>query len=243
MTLPTAAEKAAVVEAMFDRIAPHYDRMNRLLTFGLDQKWRRRTLERIGVRTGERVLDVACGTGDFAEMCRACGAEVIATDYAARMLEHAGRRGLGGSLVRGDAMSLPIRSGAFDAVVCGFALRNFTSLPPAFAEMARVLRPGGRVGLLEVDRPHSAAIRFGHSLYFDRVVPLVGSLLADRKAYSYLPESAVYLPPWPILKEMLAEAGFTAIEHESAMLGAVQIVTAVRGMPASLPESPPETPQ
>ena len=229
MTLPAAHEKAAVVEAMFDRIAPHYDRMNRLMTFGLDQRWRRRTLDRIGIRAGDVVLDVACGTGDFAELCRARGAVVVATDYAARMLEHAAARGLGGILVRGDATNLPIATGAFDALVCGFALRNFSSLPPAFAEMARVLRPGGRIGLLEVDRPANAAIRLGHSVYFDRVVPLVGSVLADRKAYSYLPASAAYLPPWAGLRSMLAEAGFVSIEHESAMLGAVQIVTARRG--------------
>ncbi len=228
MTLPSLAEKAAVVEAMFDRIAPHYDRMNRLLTFGLDQRWRRRTLERIALRRGELVLDVACGTGDFAEMCRDLGAEVIASDYAARMLEYAGERGLGGLLVRGDAMNLPLRSGAFDALVCGFALRNFAALAPALREMARVLRPGGRIGLLEVDRPRNAVIRLGHSVYFDHVVPVVGSILADRKAYSYLPESAVYLPPWPQLAAMLADAGFTTIERESAMLGAVQIVTGVR---------------
>jgi demethylmenaquinone methyltransferase/2-methoxy-6-polyprenyl-1,4-benzoquinol methylase len=228
MTLPSPAEKAAVVEAMFDRIAPHYDRMNRLLTFGLDQRWRRRTLEIIALKSGDKVLDVACGTGDFAEMCRGLGAEVVATDYAARMLDHAGLRGLGGILVRGDATNLPIRSGAFDALVCGFALRNFTQLQPAFDEMARVLKPGGRVGILEVDRPANAVIRLGHSVYFDRVVPLVGSILADRKAYSYLPESAVYLPPWPTLKAMLERAGFTAVNRESAMLGAVQIVTGVR---------------
>ena len=228
MTLPAAHEKAAVVEAMFDRIAPHYDRMNRLLTFGLDQRWRRRTLERIALRRGERVLDLACGTGDFAEMCRELGAEVVATDSAARMLEHAGRRGLGGLLLRSDAMNLSLRSASFDALVCGFALRNFVSLPAAFAEMARVLRPGGRAGLLEVDRPGNAAIRAGHSLYFERVVPVVGSVLADRKAYAYLPESAAYLPPWPQLRAMLADAGFAQLHRTSAMLGAVQIISAVR---------------
>jgi demethylmenaquinone methyltransferase/2-methoxy-6-polyprenyl-1,4-benzoquinol methylase len=229
VTLPSAEEKAVVVQAMFDRIAPHYDRMNRLLTFGMDQRWRRRTLDLIGLRPGERILDVACGTGDFTEMCRARGAEVFATDYAARMLHHAGLRGMRGLLVRGDAMSMPLAGGVFDALVCGFALRNFAALQPAFDEMARVLKPGGRVGLLEVDRPANALIRFGHSLYFDRVVPLLGSLLADRKAYSYLPESAVYLPPWPRMKAMLESAGFTAVRRENAMLGAVQIVTAVKG--------------
>lgn len=228
MTLPSEADKAVVVEEMFDRIAPHYDRMNRLLTFGLDQAWRRRTLDRIGLATGQRVLDIACGTGDFAEMCRQRGADVVATDYAARMLDHAAARGLSGILVRGDALSLPVRSGAFDVVVCGFALRNFSSLAPAFAEMARVLRPGGRLGILEVDRPANGLVRLGHSFYFDRVVPLVGRLLADSKAYSYLPESAAYLPAWERLEALLTEAGFDEVRHENAMLGAVQIVTGTR---------------
>lgn len=228
MTLPSATEKAAVVEEMFDRIAPHYDRMNRLLTFGLDQRWRRRTLDLIALRSGQRLLDVACGTGDFAEMCRARGAEVVATDYAARMLDHAAGRGMGGILVRGDAMNLPIREASFDALVCGFALRNFADLQPAFDEMARVLKPGGRVGVLEVDRPDNALIRFGHSLYFNRVVPLVGRLLADAKAYAYLPESAAYLPEWPRMRAMLENAGFQNVERQRAMLGAVQIVTGVR---------------
>jgi demethylmenaquinone methyltransferase / 2-methoxy-6-polyprenyl-1,4-benzoquinol methylase len=230
MTLPASEEKAMVVEEMFDRIAPHYDRMNRLLTFGLDQNWRRLTLDRIRVGRGDLVLDVACGTGDFAEMCRERGARVVATDYAARMLEHAGARGLGGVLVRSDAMRLPIRSGSCDAVVCGFALRNFAKLQPAFNEMARVLRPGGRMGLLEVDKPANGLVRFGHSLYFDRVVPLVGRVLADRKAYSYLPESAAYLPPWPKMKRMLERAGFADVRHERAMFGAIQIVTGVRSL-------------
>jgi len=230
MSLTSASEKAVVVEAMFDRIAPHYDRMNRLLTFGLDQHWRRLTLDRIRLAHGDLVLDVACGTGDFAEMCRERGAQVVATDYAARMLDHASARGLHGILVRGDAMRLPMRSGAFDALVCGFALRNFSQLQPAFDEMARVLRPGGRVGLLEVDRPANTVVRLGHSFYFDRVVPLVGRMLADRQAYSYLPESAAYLPPWPKLKAMLTRAGFADVRRENAMLGAVQIVTGVRSL-------------
>jgi demethylmenaquinone methyltransferase/2-methoxy-6-polyprenyl-1,4-benzoquinol methylase len=233
MTLPPAAEKAVIVEEMFDRIAPHYDRMNRLLTFGLDQAWRRVTLDRIRVGRDDLVLDLACGTGDFAEMCRARGARVIATDYAARMLEHAAARGVRGKrvhLVRSDAMRLPIRGASCDALVCGFALRNFAKLQPAFDEMGRVLRPGGRIGLLEVDKPSNGIVRFGHSLYFDRVVPLVGRVLADRKAYQYLPESAAYLPPWPKMKRMLERAGFADVRREQAMLGAIQIVTGVRSL-------------
>ena len=227
-TLPLPSEKAVVVRAMFDRIAPHYDRMNRLLTWGMDQRWRRRTLDVLALAPGERVLDLACGTGDFAEMCRDRGAEVVATDYAAQMLHHADLRGLGGILVRGDALSMPFADSVFDVAVCGFALRNFTSLPPVFAELARVLKPGGRVGLLEVDRPAFAPIRLGHALYFERVVPFVGRLLADRKAYAYLPASAAYLPPWPTMKSMLEEAGFECVRRERAMLGAVQRIDAVR---------------
>jgi len=228
VNLPAAADKAVVVEAMFDRIAPHYDRMNRLLTLGMDQRWRRRTLDLVGLRVGEVVLDLACGTGDFAEMCRARGARVVALDYAARMLEHAKARGLGSVLARADALQLPLRSASVDVVVCGFALRNFTSLPLAFAEMARVLRRGGRVGLLEVARPSRALVRLGHSIYFDRVVPMLGRLLADRRAYSYLPASTAYLPPWEELEPMLDEAGLTGVAREQTMMGAVQILTGRR---------------
>jgi len=226
VNLPAAADKAVVVEAMFDRIAPHYDRMNRLLTLGMDQRWRRRTLELVQLRAGQAVLDLACGTGDFAEMCRSRGAHVVALDYAAQMLVHARMRGLGSMLARADALNLPLRDSSVDVIVCGFALRNFTSLPRAFAEMARVLRPGGRVGLLEVARPSQPLVRLGHTIYFDRLVPMVGRLLADRRAYSYLPASTAYLPPWEQLRPMLESAGLTHAARETAMLGAVQILTA-----------------
>ncbi|MBI5505196.1 MAG: ubiquinone/menaquinone biosynthesis methyltransferase [Deltaproteobacteria bacterium] len=228
VNLPAAADKAVVVEAMFDRIAPHYDRMNRLLTLGMDQRWRRRTLELVDLRAGQLVLDLACGTGDFAELCRARGARVVALDYAARMLDHAKARGLGGTLARADALRLPLRGASIDVIVCGFALRNFTSLPEAFAEMARVLKPGGRVGLLEVARPSQPLVRLGHSIYFDRVVPLVGRFLADPRAYSYLPASTAYLPPWDELRPMLESVGLADVAREQAMLGAVQILTGRR---------------
>jgi len=213
---------------MFDRIAPRYDRMNRLLTGGLDQRWRREALARIGVGPGDRVVDVACGTGDLAELAARRGARVLAVDFSRGMLVGAARRGVPASLVLGDGARLPVADGVNDAVTCGFALRNFESLAPALAEMARVLRPGGRLAILEVDRPERAWLRAGHGFYFDRVVPFVGGLLADRAAYAYLPRSTVYLPPAAELAARLAAAGFERVERIRRGLGAAQILLAQR---------------
>lgn len=226
--LPAPADKRRVVRAMFDRIAPRYDRMNRLLTAGLDQRWRREALHTIGVGPGDRVVDVACGTGDLAELAAARGARVLALDFARGMLDGAARRGVAAALVLADGARLPVADAWADVVTCGFALRNFESLPPVLAEMARVLRPGGRLAILEVDRPDSALLRAGHGLYFDRVVPFVGGLLSDRKAYAYLPQSTCYLPPAAELHALLEASGFAAVERRRRGLGAAQILTARR---------------
>ncbi len=238
MTLPADGEKRAVVAAMFDRIAPRYDRLNRLLTFGVDRGWRRRTVAALGLRPGERVLDLACGSGDLAEAAAAAGARVIGLDFSAGMLRVARARqsALGPydacTLVRGDALALPLAERTIDAVVSGFALRNFVDLGAALAESARVLRPGGRIALLEVDRPASALLRLGHAVYFRRVVPLLGALFADRDAYAYLPESAAYLPDEPVLLAMLRAAGFTTLRKRSLLGGAAQLVTGERRLDA-----------
>jgi len=213
---------------MFDRIAPRYDRMNRLMTAGLDQRWRREALARIGVGPGDRVVDVACGTGDLAELAGRRGASVLALDFARGMLDGAARRGIPASLVHGDGARLPVASGAADAVTCGFALRNFASLPEVFAELARVLAPGGRIALIDVDRPANPLLRAGHGLYFDRVVPRVGGLLSDRAAYAYLPQSTAYLPPADELCASIERAGFRDVARTTLGLGAVQLLTAVR---------------
>jgi demethylmenaquinone methyltransferase/2-methoxy-6-polyprenyl-1,4-benzoquinol methylase len=213
---------------MFDRIAPRYDGMNRLLTGGLDQRWRRATVAAIGVGPGDRVLDLACGTGDLAEIAAQRGAAVLGVDFAREMLRGARRRRVAAQLVQGDCARLPLADGAVTAVVCGFALRNFAALPPVFAELARVLAPAGRIALLEVDRPSARWLRAGHSFYFDRVVPLVGGLLSDRRAYRYLPQSTVYLPPAADLLGQVAGAGFRDVRHHPLLLGAVQLLTAVR---------------
>jgi demethylmenaquinone methyltransferase/2-methoxy-6-polyprenyl-1,4-benzoquinol methylase len=226
--LPTPDDKHAAVRTMFDRIAPRYDRMNRLLSAGLDQRWRRAALDAIGVGAGDRVLDLAAGTGDLAELAAARGAKVIAVDFAGEMLRGARRRGVRAALVQADAEHLPLPDGIATAAVSGFALRNFVSLPKIFCELARVLARGGRIALIDVDRPTAPVVRQGHAFYFDRVVPFVGGLLSDRAAYAYLPQSTAYLPPAPRLIAMLQDAGFEAVRRQARLLGAVQTLTGVR---------------
>jgi demethylmenaquinone methyltransferase/2-methoxy-6-polyprenyl-1,4-benzoquinol methylase len=228
VTLPAGAEKRAVVEAMFDRIAPRYDLMNRVMTFGVDRGWRRRAIASAGLRPGDRVLDLACGSGDLAAEARAAGARVIGLDFSAGMLRAARARQVGCALVRADALALPLPDASVDAVVSGFALRNFVDLAAALAESARVLRPGGRLALLEVDRPASRILRLGHTLYFRRVVPLLGALLAERDAYAYLPESTAYLPDASALTALLTASGFADIRKTPLLAGAAQLVTAER---------------
>ena len=214
---------------MFDRIAPRYDRVNRLMTFNADQRWRKDLVQRLRIGPGDRVLDLACGTGDFAMLCRARGAEVVGLDFSRGMLvAAAGRNGHSASWVQGDGLRLPLADGAFTAAVSGFALRNFVSIQPVFEELARVLKPGARLGLLEVDAPRNRVVAFGHGLYFNHLVPAVGGLISDRRAYQYLPQSTAYLPPEKALLAMLEAAGFTRVRKRSPMAGAIQSITAAR---------------
>lgn len=227
--LPEGREKWLAVRSMFDRIAPRYDLMNRLLTAGLDQRWRRRLLDLARVGAGDRVLDVACGTGDLAELAGERGALVLGVDFAREMLRGAQLRGAAAGLTCADAAELPVATASVKVVTCGFALRNFVELEAVVNEMGRVLEPEGRLAVLEVDRPDSAWVSRFHSVYFDRVVPRIGALLSDRAAYGYLPRSTAYLPPAEELFEMLSRAGFDEIHHERLLLGTAQIVVARRG--------------
>lgn len=215
---------------MFDRIAPGYDRLNRVMTGRMDQRWRRDLVRRMGIGPVDRVLDLACGTGDFAEIAREAGASVVGLDFARQMLLGALRRRIDGvAFVQGDALHLPFADGSMTAAVSGFALRNFVAIPPVLAELARVLAPGGRIGLLEVDRPRNTLVRAGHGVYFNHAVPFVGGLLSrDRSAYRYLPQSAIYLPGEREFVEMLVANGFHRVQKRSPMFGAIQSVTAVR---------------
>jgi len=226
--LPGGSEKRVHVRAMFERIAPRYDALNRLLSVGLDQRWRRAALAAIAVGPGDRMLDLACGTGDLCELASLRGARVVGVDFARGMLAGARRRGIAAALAQGDAAALPLADACADVVACGFAFRNFVALAPVLRECARVLRAGGRLAILEIDRPASPALRRAHSLYFDRVVPFVGGLLSDAAAYRYLPASTAYLPGEADLRALLAEAGFGAVRKRRFALGAAQLVTAER---------------
>lgn len=227
--LPPPEEKAASVQAMFDRIAPRYDLVNRVLTGRVDQRCRNRLVERLEFGPGDRVLDLACGTGDFIEILRDAGAEAVGLDFSRGMLGGAQKRLGDVQLVQADALRLPFADGSFAGATSGFALRNFLAIPPVLEELARVIRPGGSLGFLEVDRPRNGVIRAGHSFYFDRAVPFLGGLLSrDSTAYSYLPQSTAYLPTARELAAMLSAAGFEQLHKVRHLGGALQSITAVR---------------
>lgn len=214
---------------MFDAIAPRYDLVNRIMTLRLDVAWRRRAVRELGLPAGSVVGDLACGTGDFCrELARLGHHRAIGFDFSMGMLQAAPTRADGSPLVNADVLELPLPAAALDGATCGFALRNLTAIPPLFAELARVLRPGGRVGLLEVDSPANPVLRWGHGLYFGRVVPLIGAALSDRDAYRYLPESVAYLPPREALLDGLSSAGFTDVRHRHLTGGIAQLITATR---------------
>jgi len=224
--LPEGDEKFREVERMFDRVAPDYDRMNRLISLGLDRGWRRHTVGELGLGTGARVLDLACGTGDLCDELASFEHVPVGIDYSAGMLASAHTRA---PLVRGDAAQLPFRDHAFDGVICGFALRNFVELTRVFGEIARVLRPGGRFVALDAAVPTNPLLRAGNAIWFRGAVPLLGRLLArDGDAYSYLPRSTAYLPPAAVLADALEEAGFVETRHHTLTGGSVLVVSGTR---------------
>jgi demethylmenaquinone methyltransferase/2-methoxy-6-polyprenyl-1,4-benzoquinol methylase len=208
---------------MFDRIAPVYDLMNRVMTAGLDRRWRRLTAEAV-VRPGDRVLDACCGTGDLALACARAGGRVTGLDFSERMLERARRKGPELEWVQGDLLALPFEDGAFDAVTVGFGVRNVEDVARAFRELRRVLEPGGRLAVLEITRPRGLLRPF-YGLWFDRVVPLLGRVLPGGAAYTYLPASVRRFPGPEDLARLMREAGFADVRFRLFAGGIVALHT------------------
>jgi demethylmenaquinone methyltransferase/2-methoxy-6-polyprenyl-1,4-benzoquinol methylase len=220
-SLPQGDEKVRAVRSMFDAIAPRYDLVNRVMTFRMDVGWRRKTVRRLRLGPGSLVLDLACGTGDFCRELRAYDLMPIGADLSFGMLA-AGTTGA--PLVQSDILRLPVPDSSVDGVTCGFALRNLVELEPFFAELARVV-------LLEVAEPPNPVLRWGHRLYFGRVVPLIGGLLSDPTAYRYLPKSVAYLPEPAELLAMVRAAGFTDATRTLFSGGVSQLLLATRDDP------------
>jgi demethylmenaquinone methyltransferase / 2-methoxy-6-polyprenyl-1,4-benzoquinol methylase len=209
IVVETGRLPAEAVRRMFDRIAPVYDAMNRVMTAGLDRRWRRVTVNEV-VRPGDRVLDACCGTGDLALAARACGADVVGLDFSERMLDRARAKSRDIEWVQGDMLALPFEAASFDAVTVGFGVRNVDDLDAGLRELRRVVRDGGRLGILEITRPRGPLAPF-YRLWFDRVVPALGKVLPGGSAYTYLPASVRRFPGPDELAARLEAAGFSAV--------------------------------
>lgn len=221
--LPQGEEKREAVRSLFDTIAPRYDLVNRIMTFGLDVRWRRKALRALSLAPGSTVVDLACGTGDFCREAARGGLRPVGIDLSMGMLVAARTEA---PLVHGDILALPLADGSADGATCGFALRNLVELPGFFDEVARIVRPGGRISFVDAAEPDNRLLRWGHGIYFGKVVPRIGGLFSDPTAYAYLPKSLAYMPPWPELRSRLGEAGFTDIERR-VFVGA-HLITATR---------------
>jgi demethylmenaquinone methyltransferase / 2-methoxy-6-polyprenyl-1,4-benzoquinol methylase len=225
-SLPQGDAKHDAVEGMFDRLAPRYDRMNRLISLGMDKGWRRRTVDSLAAVAGGTVVDLACGTGDLCRDLAARGYAAIGLDFSAGMLAAARTTA---PLVRADGAALPCATASADGIACGFALRNFVDLDAVFTECARVLRRGGRFAALDATVPANPLLRAGNAVWFRGAVPLLGRLVAhDAEAYRYLPKSTAYLPPVPELEDRLRGAGFRDVRHTTLTGGSVLLLTGTR---------------
>jgi demethylmenaquinone methyltransferase/2-methoxy-6-polyprenyl-1,4-benzoquinol methylase len=210
---------------MFDRIAPVYDAMNRVMTAGLDRHWRTETAAAV-VRPGDRVLDACCGTGDLALASLRVGGRVTGLDFSEPMLERARKKSSDVEWVHGDALALPFEDGSFDAATVGFGVRNLADLERGLAELRRVLRGGGRVGVLEITRPRGLLAPF-YRVWFEVLVPLLGRLLPGGWAYSYLPASVRRFPGPEDFAELLRGAGFEDVRYRLFAGGIVALHTGV----------------
>jgi demethylmenaquinone methyltransferase/2-methoxy-6-polyprenyl-1,4-benzoquinol methylase len=228
-------EFAGQVNSMFDRISGVYDRMNRVMTAGLDRTWRRKAIDRAEIGAGDRVLDLCCGTGDLAiEAAGRAGpaGEVTGADFSEPMLEIArGKPPSEGhapvTWVNADALDLPFPDHSFDAVTIGFGARNLADLDRGLDEMRRVLKPGGRLVILEITQPRRQPLKGFFALWFDRLVPLIGRVAGDSAAYSYLPDSVRTFPDADALADRLVAAGFDRVRWTVMAGGIIAIHSGV----------------
>jgi demethylmenaquinone methyltransferase/2-methoxy-6-polyprenyl-1,4-benzoquinol methylase len=223
--LPQGEEKRSAVRRLFDSISPRYDLVNRVRTFGMDVGWRRSAVASLRLPGRSFVADLACGTGDFCRELERRGYRAVGFDFSHGMLVNA-RTDL--PLVEADVLQLPVADRGVDGVTCGFALRNVVSLGGLFRELGRIVRPGGRIVLLDASEPDNRLVRAGHGLYFNRVVPMIGGTLSNKTAYSYLPKSMAYLPPPAEMLSMLREAGFHDAERRQLSGGITQLFVGTR---------------
>jgi demethylmenaquinone methyltransferase/2-methoxy-6-polyprenyl-1,4-benzoquinol methylase len=224
--LPQGEEKRRAVRRLFDTISPRYDLVNRVMTFGMDVGWRRAAVRALRLPAAGVVADLACGTGDLCRELARSGYRAFGVDFSHGMLANARTSA---PLVEADILQLPLGDASIDGATCGFALRNVVSLDGLFAELARVVRAGGRIALLDASRPDNVLLRAGHAVYFDRAVPMIGGLLSNREAYSYLPRSMAYLPSAEEIVAMLGDAGFAGARREQLSGGLTQLFTGTRG--------------
>ena len=224
MSVKSGTLPPSEVRRMFDRISPVYDVMNRVMTAGLDRRWRRLTVDAV-VKPGDRVLDACCGTGDLAVGAQAAGGVVTGLDFSPAMLERARRKSSAVTWVEGDVLDLPFEDASFDAATVGFGIRNVADLEAGLAELARVLVPGGRLGCLEITQPRGILRPF-FRFWFNGVVPLLGKVLPGGAAYSYLPASVRRFPGPKELAAALDRSGFEEIRWRLLAGGIVALHTA-----------------
>jgi demethylmenaquinone methyltransferase / 2-methoxy-6-polyprenyl-1,4-benzoquinol methylase len=234
-SLESAEERAGAIRTMFSAIAPTYDFLNRVLSFGVDGAWRRRLVARLPPG-GDRVLDLACGTGDVALAAAAArpGARIFGTDFSLPMLRGAKqkvarRTGSEILLQNGSAEELPFRGECFDAVTIAFGIRNVVRREKALSEIRRVLKPGGSLLILDFSLPRNAAVRAVYGFYFRRLLPLVGGLLSGNfQAYDYLPRSVEGFPAREDFARTMEEQGFKGVEYQEFTLGVATLYCATK---------------
>ncbi len=228
--------KKEQVAEMFNNIAGKYDFLNHFLSMGIDRGWRRKAVKEVAAINPKKVLDVATGTGDLAIAAVKAGPErIIGIDIAEQMLE-VGReklkaRGLDGmiQLQKGDSEALPFEAGAFDVVMCAYGVRNFENLEAGLREMSRVLRPGGKVVILEFSHPKGFPIKQLYQFYFRYILPGLGKLVSKHSsAYTYLPESVRAFPEGKVFCEMLERCGFSKAQARPLTFGITTLYTALR---------------